>query len=79
MSLEPHQQRVVTELEELKERTRKLEAFLHTDTCKALPQLEAQLLSEQFRIQVRLEQCLAARIRQWSPESTPSSRFGALA
>lgn len=45
--LSPHQQRVVAELEQLADRTKKLEDFLHTDLYASLPEDERQLLKMQ--------------------------------
>jgi hypothetical protein len=70
MALEPHQQRVVTELEELKERTRKLEAFLKSDKYESLDLAERLLLLKQVRLMVRLESCLQARIRYWEERAS---------
>tara|TARA_R110000868_G_C10972674_1_gene770763 strand:+ start:29243 stop:29593 length:351 start_codon:yes stop_codon:yes gene_type:complete len=45
--LPPHQQRVVAELEQLADRTKKLEDFLHTDLYAGLPEDERELLKMQ--------------------------------
>lgn len=45
--LAPHQQRVIAEQEQLADRLKKLEAFLHTPLFAGLPEDERQLLKMQ--------------------------------
>ena len=45
--LQPHQQRVVAECEQLADRVAKLEAFLHTPLYASLPERERELLKMQ--------------------------------
>ena len=65
-------QSLEAELLDLKQRTKDLEAFLRSDTCKALPKLAQQLQAERWRVMLRLEQCLAAMLRQHDNPTTES-------
>lgn len=61
-SLEPHQQRIVTESDELSERLNKLNAFLMAEKFKELPAIEQQLLKRQQQAMVEYSMALFARV-----------------
>ena len=65
-------QTLEAELVELKQRTKALEGYLTSETCRRLPKLAQQLYSERLRIQLRLEQCVAAILRQYDNPPTES-------
>jgi len=66
--LEPHQQRVVTEKEELDEKISKLSAFLETDMFSKLKHKDAELLSKQIIIMSKYSTILKERIDEFSIE-----------
>lgn len=59
----PHELRVVAERAALEENVVKLEAFLKTATCHALPRLERDLLVDQFHHMCGYSSALARRIK----------------
>lgn len=59
----PHEQRVVDERAALEENVAKLEAFLKSATCHALPRVERDLLVEQFHHMCGYSSALAKRIK----------------
>ena len=62
MDLQPHQQRVVTELDELNEKREKLAAFFNTETYNGLPAVERTLLMAQSTIMQSYASILGQRI-----------------
>jgi hypothetical protein len=58
----PHQQRVVEELEQLRERRDKLGLFWQNPLFKALPTDEQERMGRQFDIMVQYERVLQERI-----------------
>ena len=60
--MQPHQQRVVDEKEQLGERLEKLIAFLTTDLYKALPEREQELLYFQSRVMEDYYEVLQQRV-----------------
>lgn len=62
VSLAPHQQRVVTELAELRDRHTKLEKFMDGTAYMALPLAERVLLFWQRHAQESLITVLASRV-----------------
>lgn len=68
MSLQPHQQRVVDEKNELVEKLQKLMRFKTTPTFQALALHEQNLLREQEIVMDRYAHILGERIAAWGPE-----------
>lgn len=62
MALQPFQQRVVDERQELETRIDKLRAFIPTGTCMALPFKERSRLARQLKAMVEYSEVLAERI-----------------
>lgn len=60
--MQPHQQRVVDEKNEISDKTSKLESFLGTALYASLPTPEQTRLSRQFLIMQLYEQVLSERI-----------------
>lgn len=63
IELQPHQQRVIAEAKELRERLSKLMAFGETAAFEALPDSEQELLREQSEIMADYHAILEARVR----------------
>lgn len=62
----PHQQRVVDELKELKDkRTKLLEFIQHSDVFKTLEQIDKDLLTEQYEAMVWYDVILTKRIERF--------------
>lgn len=62
----PHQQRVVDELKELKEkRTKLLEFIQQSDVFKVLEQIDKDLLTEQYEAMVWYDVILTKRIERF--------------
>lgn len=64
--MEAHQQRVVEELDDLKGKIARLQAFLETDICEALPSEQQGLLALQAQIMGAYAMVLAQRIEAFS-------------
>lgn len=63
--MQPHQERVVTELSELTDKRTKLEAFFNTAMFKHLPPDEQARMERQARIMRTYEDVLEERIRNF--------------
>lgn len=61
----PHQQRVIDELKELKERRSKLLTFIQGEIFKTLEQGDKNLLSEQYEAMTWLDVILTKRIERF--------------
>ena len=61
-TLQPHQQRVVTELDELKTRTMALGVFLQSTIFQGLDPQEQSRLDRQWRVMQQYGQILSERI-----------------
>ena len=70
MTLQPHQQRVVDEKNELAERLEKLNAFLVTEKCLALPFEERCLLARQALTMTQYLDILLDRIARFFETAT---------
>ena len=70
MTLLPHQQRVVDEKNELAERLEKLNAFLVTEKCIALPFEERCLLARQALVMAQYLDILLDRIEMFFRTAT---------
>jgi len=70
MTLQPHQQRVVDEKNELAERLEKLNAFLVSQTCLSLPFEERCLLARQARAMAQYLDILLDRIARFFETAT---------
>ena len=64
--LQPHEQRVVAELDELRERLTKLEGFMASDTFVNLPPEDRELLVLQKHLMASLGFVLARRIGRFT-------------
>lgn len=62
---QPHQQRVIDELKELKERRGKLLTFIQGEIFKTLEQGDKNLLSEQYEAMTWLDIILTNRIERF--------------
>lgn len=65
-TLQPHQQRVVTELDELKTRTLALGVFLQSTTFQGLDSREQFRLERQWELMQQLGQILSERIEAFA-------------
>ena len=65
-TLQPHQQRVVTELDELKTRTLALGVFLQSTTFQGLDSREQFRLERQWELMHQLGQILSERIEAFA-------------
>ena len=63
--LQPYQQRVVEESNQIDDRTNKLKLFLKTDTFKGLPVAEQKRLYKQLELMQDLGDVLRERIEAW--------------
>lgn len=61
-NLQPHQQRVVEELETLSDKSKKLSAFILSDVFKDLPKEEKEDLVEQLETMEKYADILERRI-----------------
>lgn len=66
MNLQPHQQRVVDERQELEARLDKLKTFITTDFCMTLPFAERDRLFRQSKIMEQYSEVLAERIEAFT-------------
>lgn len=64
--LQPHQQRVVAECEQLADRIAKLETFMHTDFYAGLPEEERELLKMQADAMVLYLGIINTRVARFS-------------
>lgn len=74
MNLRPHQQRVVAEFQELRERHGKLRVFIASDMFTGLPEEDRELLVIQENLMDSLSFVLARRIRRFSDGVKGSDR-----
>ena len=65
MELQPHQQRVVEEAEQLDDKITKLEAFLKSDKVSVVDGQEVTLLGTQLQAMKNYSDLLHARISYW--------------
>ena len=65
MELQPHQQRVVEEKEQLDDKIQKLEAFLNSDKIELVDGHERTLLGSQLHAMKTYSAFLNARIQYW--------------
>lgn len=63
--LQPHQQRVVAEKQELDDRIDKLTAFVNSENFNKASEQEQPLLRQQLNIMLSLQAVLAERINLW--------------
>ena len=61
----PHQQRLVEERDELRDRIDKLSAFMASPMWSRLPDAERQLMVRQLRTMVSYSLALRDRLRLW--------------
>ena len=66
--LQPHEQRVVAELDELRERLMKLRTFIAADKFVSLPEEDRELLIIQENLMDSLAFVLARRIRRFAAD-----------
>lgn len=64
----PHQERVITEHDELRAKLRKLEDFMETPLCDDLPHAERERLAEQQRHMAAYANVLSRRIEAFPAE-----------
>jgi hypothetical protein len=60
--MEPYQQRVVTELNDLREKRAKLGEFLRSPEYKKIPDAEKNMLTDQHEIMLKYEGLLDRRV-----------------
>jgi hypothetical protein len=73
MPLKPHEQRVVAELDQLRERLTSLRAFVESDTFVALHPDDRELLVMQEHLMATLAFVLARRIKRFA-DGVPGNR-----
>lgn len=66
MALEPFQERVIAERNELAEKTFKLHTFLHRHPPHKIPEMERHRLWQQYSAMMVYQHCLEERIRAFS-------------
>jgi hypothetical protein len=69
----PHEQRVVAEYEELRERRVKLHSFIASETFLTLPEEDRELLAIQENLMDSLSGVMVRRIRRWIEASEAPS------
>jgi hypothetical protein len=74
MNLQPHQQRVVAELDELRERLCKLDTFVSSRTFVNLEPEDRELLVLQQHLMSSLSFVLARRITRFAPGVAASDK-----
>jgi len=72
--MQPHQERVIVERDELKNRLDKLNAFLNGDVFKALPEIEQSDLLRQEAAMSKYFDALNSRISRF--ETSPAKENG---
>lgn len=70
--MRPHQQRVIVERQELRERLDKLENFLASDLFRTIDHEEGVLLWAQRGAMAQYLAVLDRRVAMWGPSSTPT-------
>ena len=65
IQLQPHQQRVVDEKQELDTRVEKLSTFVNSDNLNRASAEEQELLREQLVVMTKLQDILQKRIDLW--------------
>ena len=69
--MQPHQQRVVTEKQELDEKIAKLKAFIDaSEIFKALPLMDRLLLDDQYALMILYTRVLGRRIERFDPRDS---------
>lgn len=63
--IQPHQQRVLDEKQELDTRIEKLSSFLHSENIHKASGEEQELLHKQLDVMIDLQQVLQQRIDLW--------------
>ena len=63
--IQPHQQRVLDEKQELDTRIEKLSSFLHSENIHKASAEEQELLHKQLDVMIDLQQVLQQRIDLW--------------
>jgi hypothetical protein len=72
--MQPHQERVIVERDELKSRLDKLNAFLGGDVFKSLPEIEQFDMNRQSSAMLNYLQILDSRISRF--ETSPAKENG---